>query len=136
MHRRLTTHNQEGFSLIEMMIAVTVMVIITGAVLSLMRSSMMIATASYEMTDAQESLRTAQEYINRDLINAGDGLKSISTIRVPQAFVTNYLTLTPVVDADMPVGIINLGILTSDNNIPFGTAVIGSNPATTIRTSP
>ena len=136
MHRRLTTQNQEGFSLIEMMIAVTVMVIITGAVVSLMRSSMMIATASYEMTDAQESLRTAQEYINRDLMNAGDGLKSISTIRVPQPFVNNYLTLTPIVDADMPVGIINLGILTTDNNIPFNTAVVGAVPAATIRTSP
>src|SRR2546422_3997764 len=93
MQRRLTTQNQEGVSLIEMMIAVTVMVIAVGAVVSLMRSSLMIATASYEMTDAQESLRTAQEYINRDLMNAGDGLKSISTIRLPQTFVNNYLTL-------------------------------------------
>lgn len=136
MQRRLTTHNQEGFSLIEMMIAVTVMVIAVGAVVSLMRSSLMIATASYEMTDAQESLRTAQEYINRDLMNAGDGLKSISTIRLPQTFVNNYLTLAPIVDADMPVGTINLGILTTDNNVPSGTAVVGSNPATTVRFSP
>jgi type IV pilus assembly protein PilW len=136
MHRRLTTQNQEGFSLIEMMIAVTVMVIITGAIVSLMRSSMMIATASYEMTDAQESLRTAQEYINRDLMNAGDGLKSIVTIRAPLAFVNNYLTLTPIVDADMPVGMINLGILTSDNAVPANTAVVGSNPATTVRSTP
>src|SRR5467141_4678753 len=108
MHPRLNTHNQEGFTVVEMMIAVTVMIIVSAGVFSLMKSSMTIATANYELTDAQENLRTAQEYINRDLMNAGDGLKSINTLRVPQTFVNNYLTLAPIVDADMPVGIINL----------------------------
>jgi hypothetical protein len=65
-------------------------------------------------------------------MNAGDGLKSISTIRVPVAFARNYLTLTPVVDADMPAGTLNLGILTSDNNVPANTAVVRANPANTV----
>src|SRR4029450_2670028 len=79
-------------------------------------------------------LRIAQEYINRDLMNAGDGLKSISTIRVPQAFVQNYISLNPVTEASMPANTINLGILTSDNQVPASTSVTGSNPATVIRT--
>jgi Tfp pilus assembly protein PilW len=136
MYPKLTTHNQEGFTVIEMMVAVTIMIIVSAGVFSLMKSSMTIATASYEMTDAQENLRIAQEYINRDLMNAGDGLKSISSIRVPSGFTTSYLTLNPIVDPldNMPVGIINLGILTTDNNLPAGTTVTGASPAATIRT--
>lgn len=136
MQRTIIRHNQAGFSLIEMMIAVTVMVLVTSAVVSLMRSSMIISTANYELTDAQQSLRTAQEYINRDLMNAGDGLKTVSNIYVPSGFVSNYITLTPIVDTDMPAGVINLGILTSDNQVPAGTAVVGASPSTTILSSP
>src|SRR3977135_1017011 len=70
-----TRPNQEGFSIIEMMIAVGIMVIVTAAVCSLMRDSIRVSKTTYELTDAQENLRTAQEYVNRDLMNAGDGLK-------------------------------------------------------------
>lgn len=136
MQRKLTKHNQAGFSLIEMMIAVTVMVLVTSAVVSLMKSSMIISTANYELTDAQQSLRTSQEYINRDLMNAGDGLKTISKIYVPNAFVTSYITLNPIADAGLPANVRNLGILTSDNQVPAGTAVVGANPATTILSTP
>ena len=144
MHPKPTTRNQAGFSLVELIIAALVMVIITGGVMSLMKSSMMIATASYEMTDAQENLRTAQEYINRDLLNSGDGLKSMTVIRLPDAFVKSYLTLNPIVDPvdltpqgavnNMPAGIINFGILTSDNNVAAGTVVTRAVPAVTVRT--
>ncbi len=136
MQTKLAMHNQDGFSIIELVVALSVMLVLTASVFSLMGSSMKISTATYELTEAQENLRIAQEFINRDLINAGDGLKGISTIRLPQAFVTNYLTLAPVIDAadNMPAGIINFGILTSDNNVPAGTAVIGASPAADVRT--
>lgn len=95
---------------------------------------MKVATATYEMTDAQQNLRTAQEFINRDLMNAGDGLESISNIRVPAAFVTDYITLNPVTDPSTP-GIINLGIFTTDNNVPANVAITGAVPAANIRTA-
>lgn len=136
MQRKLTKHNQAGFSLIEMMIAVTVMVLISSAVVTLMKGSMIISTANYELTDAQQNLRTSQEFINRDLMNAGDGLKSVNKIYVPNAFVSNYITLTPIFDADMPANVRNLGILTSDNQVPAGTAVVGAAPATTVLSTP
>jgi prepilin-type N-terminal cleavage/methylation domain-containing protein len=135
MQRKLNIHNEAGFSLIEMMIAVGVMVIVTAGVVSLMKGSMNVSTANYELTDAQQNLRAAQEYINRDLMNAGDGLKTMSVIRIPQTFVTSYLSLNPIVDTDMPTGIINLGILTSDNQVPASTAVPGSSPTTTVLTN-
>jgi prepilin-type N-terminal cleavage/methylation domain-containing protein len=144
MHPKPTTSNQAGFSLIEMIIAISVMVIITGGVMSLMKSSMMVATASYEMTDAQENLRTAQEFVNRDLMNSGDGLKSMTVIRLPKTFIETYLALNPIVDPidtspggavnNMPAGIINFGILTSDNNVTPGTVVTKAVPAVTVRT--
>ncbi len=134
MNPKLKSNNQAGFSLVEMVIGVGVLVVLVASIGSLFRDTLKVATATYEITDSQESLRIAQEYINRDLMNAGDGLKSISPIRVPTTFVSNYLTLTPVVDTGMPSGTINLGILTSDNNIPANTSVTDSNPATIIRT--
>lgn len=126
-------HKQEGFSIMELMVAATIMLIVTGAIFSLMRDSMKVVTATYELTDAQQNLRTAQEFINRDLMSAGDGLESISNIRVPLAFVTSYITLNPVTTPSTP-GIINLGIFTSDNSVPANTAVIGAVSATIIRT--
>jgi prepilin-type N-terminal cleavage/methylation domain-containing protein len=131
-HARATS-NQEGFTLIEAMVALTVMLIIVAAVFALMRDSMKVATTTYELTDAQQNMRTAHEFINRDLVNAGDGLESIGNIRVPLGFVTSYITLSPVTDASTP-GIINMGIFTTDNNVPAGTAITGAVPAATVRT--
>ena len=132
MNPTMKKKSEAGFSLVELIIAVGVMVVVTAAVSTLMRDTMKVSTAAFEITDSQENLRIAQEYINRDLMNAGDGLKSLSTIRVPQNFVTNYLSLNPVIDEEMPAGTINLGILTSDNQVPGTTNVTGSSPATTI----
>lgn len=136
MQRNVNFQNEGGFSILEMVLALGVMIIVTAGIVSLMKGSMNISTANYELTDAQQSLRTAQEYINRDLMNAGDGLKTISVIRVPQTFTSNYITLSPIIDTDMPTGIINLGILTSDNQVPAGTVVLGASPSTTILSTP
>lgn len=132
MNAPLKSGNQSGFSLFEMVVTVGVMTVALAALAALSTNALKVASATYHLTDAQENLRIAQEYINRDLMNAGDGLKSISTIRVPQTFVANYLTLSPVTDPSMPTGVVNLGILSSDNNVPANTNVPGSNPATTI----
>lgn len=126
--------NQEGFSIIESIVAMTVMLIVVGAVFSLMRDSLKVATVTYEMTDAQQNLRIAHEFISRDLMNAGDGLDGIGNIRVPLAFVNSYITLNPVTDPSTP-GIINLGIFTTDNNVPANTAITGAVPAANIRTA-
>ncbi|HKE56135.1 MAG TPA: hypothetical protein VKB46_05515, partial [Pyrinomonadaceae bacterium] len=127
--------NEAGFSMAELVVATALLVVVTGAVFALMRDSLKLSTTTYEMTDAQESLRTAQEYINRDLVNTGDGLNSINRILVPQAFVTNYLAVNPVTDPSTP-NIINLPLLQSDNDVPANTTIPGTNPATTVRANP
>ena len=121
---------QYGFSLIEVVVATTVMLIVVGAVFSLVRGSMKVAMSTYEMTDAQQNLRTAQEFINRDILNAGDGLRSIINIRIPKPFVQSYITLTPVPAC---VGTIcNLAIFTTDNAVPALTPITGAVPAANI----
>jgi type II secretory pathway pseudopilin PulG len=134
MHPSSKPHNQAGFSIIEMVIAATVMLIISASVVTLLKSSLTIATSTYELTDAQENLRIAHEFISRDLMSAGDGLKNMTNLPVSTSFVSNYLTLTPIVDPAMPSGFTNLGILTTDNQIPANTVVKGPDPA--VATSP
>ncbi|HSS20259.1 MAG TPA: prepilin-type N-terminal cleavage/methylation domain-containing protein [Pyrinomonadaceae bacterium] len=127
--------SQDGFSLIETMIAIVVLMIVTGAIFGLLRDSMKTSQATLELSDAQQTLRIAQEYVNRDLVNTGDGLNSINNIRVPQNFVTNYLTTSPITDPSTP-GFIQLGLVVSDNNVPANTAVPGAPAGTKVRSSP
>jgi len=134
MHSNSKLVNEEGFSLVEMIITVTVMLVVTSAIVTLANRSIKLANTTYELTDAQESLRTAQEYINRDLMSAGDGLKNMSNIPVTKTFVTNYLTVNPVVDTALPSTVTNLGILTTDNDVPANKIVYGPDPA--VATSP
>lgn len=135
MKHRDYMNSEKGFSLMEVLIALVMMMVVTGAIFGLMRDSMKTSHAALEMTDAQESARTGQEYITRDLVNTGDGLNSINNIRVPQNFVTNYLTLNPITDPATP-GIINLGQVTADNNLPANTVVLGTAPVVTVRSAP
>jgi prepilin-type N-terminal cleavage/methylation domain-containing protein len=121
--------HQAGFSLMELLIAMAIMVLITGAAFALIQGSLKFTTATFNMTDAQQNLRTAQEFINRDLTTSGDGLKSIGTIQVPLGFVTNYLTLAPVLVSGQP----NLAIVTTDDDVAGTTAVPQASPAVTVR---
>lgn len=129
VHRRRTAEG--GYSLIELMIVITTMLFILAAVSKLLRDSINISNTTYEMTDAQQSLRTAQEYIGRDLIHAGDGLDGINNIQVPQAFVLSYLARNVVSDPLRP-GYVNLPLVASDSTVPAAISVLGANPAVTV----
>jgi prepilin-type N-terminal cleavage/methylation domain-containing protein len=131
----LNKNRDQGFSLLELLVAVAVMVVVTGAIFALMRDSVKSSKATLEMSDGQQSSRTGQEFINRDLMNTGDGLESISDIRVPLAFVANYLTCNPITDPATP-GIVKLGLITSDDDVPANTVVSGTAPAVTTRSNP
>src|SRR5262245_42843542 len=119
---------QEGFSMIELLISIGTMVVITAASFALIAGSIRFTHATFHLTDAEQTLRTAHERINRDLTTAGDGLRGVGQIKVPSAFVANYLTLTP--DPTDP-NYVNLALVVSDDNVPANTAVPQTNPATT-----
>ena len=131
MHLNREIHDQSGFSLIELLIAVSVMTIVTGAAFALVGSSLQFSSATYSLVDSEQGLRASHEIINRDLTTAGDGLRGIGTIQVPTNFVLNYLTQTPVVDSTNP-NYVNLALVISDDNLAGTTAVLQSNPAATV----
>ena len=128
MYGESKTNRDAGYSLMELMVSMGIMMVITGAVFALIGGSLKFANSAFHMTDAEESLRAAHELINRDLTSAGDGLKSIGTITVPLSFATNYLTRTTVVDSGDTTHH-QLGVLTSDDAIPANTAITQASPA-------
>jgi prepilin-type N-terminal cleavage/methylation domain-containing protein len=118
---------QDGFSLLELLVAMGIMLLITGATMTLLRDSIRFTNVNYELQEAQESLRTAHEYINRDLLSAGQGLAGIGNFRVASGFISNYLTTnsTP-----------GFSMIASDDNVAANTSVLGTSPAVTVRSTP
>lgn len=118
---------QDGYSMVELMVALATTLVVAAASFALMGSSINFANATYYLTDAEQSSRSAHEIINRDLTTAGDGLRGIGTITAPVSFVQNYLTRTPVTcnSSSFPC----VGLVTSDDAIPSGTAIPQSSPA-------
>lgn len=132
MSLNLKHKHQAGYTLLELLIGMGIMIVIVGATMSIINSSLKFSHSTFYVTDAEESLRAAHEVINRDLLSAGDGLKSIGTITVPLSFASNWLTRTTVVDSSDPTHH-QLGLVTSDDSIPINTAVPSASPATTFR---
>lgn len=116
--------NQNGFSMMELLVVMVVLLIILSAVFTLMRATIVTATANYRMTDANQNLRNAHEFLTRDLLGAGDGVKDVSNILLPTAFVTKYLTTRQKATVDSGnVGRISIGMIISDDNLPGGIQV-------------
>jgi hypothetical protein len=117
------------------MIVLVVMSIIIGAVFELMKSSLKLSNATFELTDTRENLRIAHEYINRDIINAGYGLNDYDKIQVTRTFATDYLAknITAKTDPANTFGddYINLGLVWSDQ-APGAVAVKNSSPAVNV----
>lgn len=127
-------NNQNGFSLIELLIVMVITLIVMGSVFMLLRGVIVTANANYHLTDANQGLRNAQEFITRDLIAAGDGVKTTANIWLPTSFVRKYLTVRPLSEIDPDdSGYINIGTIISDDNIPAGTAVYKSDPAVSVK---
>jgi hypothetical protein len=118
-----------------LLISLTIMILVMASVMSLCRDSFRISVTTYELADAQESLRTAQEYINRDLVTAGDGMRGLSIPCVSLAFVSNYLTKNPSNNV-CGASLVNLPMIHSDNDVPAATTIINAIPTATVRVNP
>lgn len=135
MKPNLQNKSQAGFSLMEMLIVLVMLMIIMSAVFSLMRGTITTSNTNYEVTSAAQGLRNAQEYLNRDILTLGDGAKNTTNILLPTLFVTNYLTARPASQIDpSSLGYVTTGVVMSDNNVPANRNVPGTNPATVVST--
>ena len=124
---------QAGFSLLELMVAMIIMLIVMAAIMSQVKTAFQSANTTFETTEAQQNLRTAQEYVNRDLISTGNGLKGINNIRLPVGFVRNYITTTPVTNPSDP-DYVTLSIVTSDDDVAAATPASGTDPLVNLLT--
>jgi prepilin-type N-terminal cleavage/methylation domain-containing protein len=124
---------QGGFSLLELLVVMGIMLTLSAITITFMNTSVKISTMTNEMTEAQQNLRTAQEFISRDLLAAGDGMQDIKSPRLPKNFMTSYISKTTVVDAgNATLGV--MGIITSDDQVPAGVAVPLPTPAVNVKT--
>jgi Tfp pilus assembly protein PilW len=122
--------SEAGFSLVELMVAMGVMVTLTAIVMTFMSDSIKLSTVTNEMTEAQQNLRTAQDFISRDIVAVGDGMEDIKAPRMTKAFLNGYLTKAPAADNNATLGV--LGIVTSDDQVPAGTTVPVPSAGTTL----
>jgi prepilin-type N-terminal cleavage/methylation domain-containing protein len=65
---------QSGFSLVEMIIAMAVTLVVTGAVYGIMSGGNTAFRREPELTDRQQNARVAMDMIQRDIANAGTNL--------------------------------------------------------------
>lgn len=134
MKKPQTKNKQLGFSLIELLIVMVIMLIVMAATFSLMRGSITTANANYEVTTAAQELRNSQEFLTRDILVVGDGLKGISNILLPTPFVKDYLTIRTTSQLDpSDTGYVSIGSIVADTNIPANVTVKNSNPAIKIK---
>ncbi|MDQ6786517.1 MAG: type II secretion system GspH family protein, partial [Acidobacteriota bacterium] len=125
---------EAGFSMMELLVVMVIMLVIMAAVFTLLRGTITTATANYELTTASQSLRNAQEFVNRDILVAGDGFKGVSNVWLPTKFVTDYLTARTASALDPSgIGYISVGAIISDFNVPANVNVKGANPATKVK---
>jgi prepilin-type N-terminal cleavage/methylation domain-containing protein len=65
---------EHGFSLIELLVAMTITLIVSGAIYGLLAGGQNAFRREPELTERQQNIRTAMDVIMRDVANAGVGL--------------------------------------------------------------
>ena len=92
------TSRERGFSLLELMIALLIFMIVTGAIYGLMQLGMYDRNRSSRRSDVLKNARVAVHMIGRDVLNAGLGYHRRGAI-VPDNFNSTRLGVTADVDS-------------------------------------
>jgi prepilin-type N-terminal cleavage/methylation domain-containing protein len=72
--------SEGGFSLVELMVAMTVTLIVSGAIYGLLTSGGNAFRREPELADRQQNIRVAMDLISRDVFNAGAALPTYSQV--------------------------------------------------------
>lgn len=70
--------HERGFSLVELMVAMTVTLIVSGAIYGLLTSGSNAFRREPELADRQQNIRSAMDLVSRDVFNAGAALPTFS----------------------------------------------------------
>jgi prepilin-type N-terminal cleavage/methylation domain-containing protein len=76
----MTTRTQRGFSLVELMVAMTVTLIVSAAIYGLLASGSNAFRREPEVADRQQNIRVAMDLISRDVFNAGAALPPFAQV--------------------------------------------------------
>jgi prepilin-type N-terminal cleavage/methylation domain-containing protein len=84
---------EAGFSLVEMMVAMTIMLVVTGTVFTLMNPSHGTFATEPEVADMQQRLRVASDVLYKDLVMTGAGAYSGNNVGTLTNFFAPILPL-------------------------------------------
>lgn len=118
MHRPT---RQAGYTLLELMVSLGIMLTLMAVAMRFMNEAVNVTNVTTEVTEAQQNLRTAQDFIARDITGTADGMENIKSPRMTTTFLA-YVTTLPVAVTGIPTQGV-LGVVTSDDQAPSGTAV-------------
>lgn len=100
-NQTLPFRDEKGFSLVELLVAMVVTLIVTGAMYGLLASGQTAFRREPEMADRQQNIRVAMDLISRDIANGGEGMPPVS-----QAFTANDGGGGPALNAAGPQGVL------------------------------
>lgn len=80
MRRSRTARSDQGFSMVELMVALVVTLMVTGAVFQLMSAGSTAFRREPEIADRQQSIRVAMDRIWTDTLQAGTGMPAFSQV--------------------------------------------------------
>lgn len=80
MEHTRAERSTQGFSLVELMVALTITLIIAGSIYALLGSGQSRFRQEPELSDRQQNIRMAMDLIQRDLMNAGSGFGAFTQI--------------------------------------------------------
>ena len=72
--------SESGFSLIELLVAMVITLIVSGAIFGLMTAGQNAFRREPELAERQQNIRLAMDLITRDIANAGSGLPPLSQV--------------------------------------------------------
>src|SRR5215475_5283161 len=74
----MKAHRESGFSLIELLVAMVVTLVVSGAIYGLLSSGQSAFRREPELSDRQQNIRVAMAMIERDVTRAGEGLHAFT----------------------------------------------------------
>ncbi len=77
---KTATSSERGFSLVELLVAMTVALVVSGAIYGLLSSAQSAFRREPALSDRQQNIRIAMDTIARDIENAGSGLPLVSQV--------------------------------------------------------
>ena len=81
MNRRTARQKESGFSLIELIVAMTIMLLLMGVVSMVLSKTMGIRSREGRITDALASSEAALNVMSREISNSGFGIRSAASAR-------------------------------------------------------